>query len=63
MAFHSVVDRNLRFSNDFLYPIIEFIAENFKPEDVFDSDDLEDWARDNDFILIEEAEDWVDMEG
>ena len=30
--------------------IVEFVSENYSPEEVFKSDTLEDWAESNGFI-------------
>ena len=35
------------FGADFLDEITAWIGTNFKPEDVFDEDDLSDWAEEN----------------
>jgi len=55
------MDKRILFGNEFLDEIIEFIAQNYLPEAIFDDDALDDWARGNDYILIEEAEDYVDF--
>ncbi len=34
--------------------VLDYIAENFNPEDVFDPDVLRDWALANDFVEKEE---------
>jgi hypothetical protein len=38
-----------RFGGEFLEEIIEWVASNLNPEDVFDHDALEEWALDNGF--------------
>jgi len=53
-------DKRILFGNEFLDEIIDFIAVNYLPGAIFDDDELEEWARSNDFIRIEEAEDYVD---
>lgn len=38
-----------KFGCEFLDKIVEWIASNVNPEDVFDSNELEEWALDNGF--------------
>lgn len=43
-------------SRDVLTDAIEFIKDNFFPGDVFDYNDLADWASENGFIKNEQHE-------
>lgn len=46
-------------STDLLANAIEWIAKNLSPEDVFDKEQLVDWANDNGFI----SEDSIKKDG
>ena len=47
------------FGRDFLERIIEWVAKNLEPEEVFGEKKLEDWAWKNSFIHIDEAENYM----
>lgn len=33
--------------------VLDYVRENYKPEEVFDIDQLEDWAESNDYVRAE----------
>ena len=41
-------------TNYFLDEAVDWIKGSLSPEDVFDSDALEEWARENDFVKEDE---------
>lgn len=41
------------FGNEFLNSILGWVGDYCSPEDVFSQGDLEEWARDNGFVLYE----------
>ena len=46
MLFSTTADEKA-FGAEFLDEIANWIASSFKPEDIFDVDDLADWAEEN----------------
>ena len=44
------------FGDEFLDDIITFLANNYDPDDIFDDDVLEEWARDNGYVSEDEVE-------
>ena len=46
MLFSTTADEKA-FGAEFLDEIANWIGANFKPEDIFDVDDLADWAEEN----------------
>ena len=38
------------FSSTLLEQAMQFIAENFKPEDIFEEDEMKEWANENGYI-------------
>lgn len=53
----STEDRNFsEFIGNFvnLESVLDYIKSNFSPHQVFDKQELEDWARDNDFNHIDD---------
>lgn len=42
-----------KFGNEFLGQILDYIAANFEPEDVFDEDVLAQWAKDNGYASVD----------
>ena len=47
MMFLSTTADEKAFGAEFLDEIANWIANNFTPEDIFDVDDLADWAEEN----------------
>ena len=45
-----------RFGSGFLDKIAEWVKDNLAPEDVFDTDLLEDWAFDNGFKSVKDID-------
>jgi len=45
---------NMKFGGEFLDEILKWIANAFDPEDVFDEDDLKDWAEGYGYTLEDE---------
>jgi hypothetical protein len=41
------------FGDDLLDKVVEYVKDNFHPDDIFDESDLEEWARDNGFVKSE----------
>ena len=41
------------FGSTFLDQIIEYISDNFEPEDIFDEDVLRQWAKDNGYASVD----------
>jgi len=46
--------QEMEFGGEFLDEILKWIANAFDPEDVFDEDDLKDWAENYGYILEED---------
>lgn len=42
-----------KFGQEFLGQILDYIANNFEPEEVFDVDVLEQWAKDNGYESVD----------
>lgn len=40
----------IRFGSYFLEEIIDFIVSNFEPEDIYEFENLADWAEENGYI-------------
>ena len=47
------------FGRDFLERIIEWVAGNLDPEDVFEEKKLAGWAQEHSFIHTDSAEDYM----
>lgn len=41
------------FGREFFEQILEYVSDNFQPEDVFDVDVLEQWAKDNGYASVD----------
>ena len=41
------------FGQEFLSQILDYIADNFEPEEVFDEDALQQWAKDNGYASVD----------
>jgi hypothetical protein len=39
--------------NDLLDKVVEYIRDNLRPEDIFEDDELEEWAKDSGFVKPE----------
>lgn len=57
----------VKFDSSLLHSAIEFIRDNFKPEEVFDDDVLRDYvcknSLPNDVFLFSELEEWAEANG
>lgn len=42
--------------DDLLEKALDWISYNLNPEDVFEHDDLVEWAKENDFVRVDEIE-------
>jgi hypothetical protein len=51
---HNVIEKTILENIDIdLYEVLEIIATNFSPEDIFYTDDLIGWALDNGYVKEE----------
>jgi len=46
----TTMNENRDFGSEFLELILEYIGENFVPEDVFSEKQLSQWAEDNGYV-------------
>jgi hypothetical protein len=40
----------IRFANQFLLDILDYIASKFDPEDIYEFEDLANWAEENGYV-------------
>lgn len=52
----TTVKEDKAFGEEFLPAILEFIADNFEPEDIFSAEVLETWAYGAGYLVEEEKE-------
>jgi hypothetical protein len=49
--------------DDYMDDVIAYVSKNLDPKDVFSKDELSEWDSDNDFIHVDDADDWAEGEG